>query len=119
MSQISPSEASDLLQKLFAEQTRVAAFFMTSAGARIRLDGFVVGATTEGGLFIGNLRLPKISDAFINVFPFAEGECVFSYGEKREISAESRAFLTSDIGDSALVVRFVVSEETLTLFFTV
>lgn len=119
MSQISPSEASDLLLKLFTEQSRVAAFFMGPEGTRIRLDGFVVGATREAGLFIGNRRVPEVSDAYINVFPFREGECVFSYGEKREIASEARAFLTSDIGDSALTIRFVVSDEILTLFFTV
>ncbi len=119
MSQISLPEASDLLLKLFTERIRVGAFFTTSAGARIRLDGFVVGATREAGLFIGNRPIPEISDAFINVFPFKEAGCVFSYGEKREIPPEVRTFLTSGLGESSLVIRFIVSEEILALFFTV
>ena len=118
MSQISPFEASDLLQKLFDERTPVTAFLMTPSRARLRFNGFIVGATKEGGLFIGDRLLPDAPSNWINVFPFGEGECTFVYGEKREITADVRLLLTTDVGESALTIRFIVTDEILTLFFT-
>jgi hypothetical protein len=119
VNQISPEEGSDLLHKLFSEQLPVVAFFTSTSRARIRLDGFVVGATRDKGLFIGNRALPADPTSFIDVFPFGEGECRFLYGDRSEGAAEIRSFVTEDNGVSALVMRFIVSEELLVLFFTI
>jgi len=54
VNQISPEEGSDLLHKLFSEQLPVVAFFTSISRARIRLDGFVVGATRDKGLSISS-----------------------------------------------------------------
>jgi hypothetical protein len=118
MSQISVSEASDLLQKLFDERTSLAAFFVTPSRARIRLNGFIIGATRKEGLLVADRLPPATPSNWINVFPFAEGECVFTYGERREVTEDVRLLLTTDLGESALIMRFPVTDETLTLFFT-
>lgn len=85
MSQIGVSDASDLLKKLFDERTPVAAFFATPSRARIRLNGFVVDVTE--GLSVGDSLPPATPSNWITVFPYAEGECVFDYGERREMTA--------------------------------
>jgi hypothetical protein len=120
VNQISPGEASDLLQKLFSEQLPVVAFFASTSKARIRLNGFVVGATRDKGLFIGNSALPTEPTSFINIFPFRQEDgCRFLYGDRSEGAAEARSFVSEDNGASALAMRFVVSEELLVLFFTI
>jgi hypothetical protein len=53
------------------------------------------------------------------VFPFEDGECIFTYGAKWEVSADKKAFLTSEIGESALLMRFALTDECLILFFSV
>jgi hypothetical protein len=118
MSQISLSEASDLFQKLFAERTPLTAFLVSPSRARIRLNGFIVGATRNEGLFIGDRLPPDTPLNWINVFPFDEGGCVFTYGENREITEEVRLLLNIGLGESAMSLRFVVTNETLILFFT-
>ena|SRR6476660_7898396 len=119
MSRISVYEASDLLKKLFDERTPVKAFFTSPAKARIRLDGFIAGATLDQGLYIGDCLPPETPANWINVFPFREGECIFDYGEKREITEDVRIHLTTDLGESALIIRFIVTDELLSIFFTV
>ncbi len=119
MSQISLSEASDILKKLFDERLPLTAYLITPSRARVRLNGFIVGATREKGLFVGDRLPPAIPSNFINLFPFTEGECIFTYGEKREIGEDIRASLPADLEDSMLMISFPVTHELLTLFFTV
>jgi hypothetical protein len=117
MSQISPAEASDLLLKLFNERVRLATFFITPSGARVRLDGFLTGATWEQGIFITTHPLPEGGGDFINVFPFKEGECDFSYGEERELAEENRG-LARGLGESVLIIAFHSTGERFSIFFT-
>ena len=117
MSQISLADASDLLQKLFSERLRLATFFITPSGARVRLDGFLTGAKKKEGLFITTRPLPDGGGDWINVSPFVEGECTFSYGEQREVAEEFREF-TRGLGESALIITFLNTEERFCIFFT-
>lgn len=115
MSQISLAEASDLLQKLFSEKVRLATFFVTPSRARVRLDGFLTGARIAEGLFVTTRPLPDSGGDWINVSPFNEGECVFSYGEAREVADELREQI---LGESALIITFRTTGERFAIFFT-
>jgi hypothetical protein len=115
MSQISLAEASDLFGKLFAEKVRLATFFITPSGARVRLDGFLTGADREKGLFIATRPLPDGGGDWINVSPFNERECVFSYGEAREVPEELRKDI---LGESAITITFLTTGERFAMFFT-
>ncbi len=117
MSQISLAEASDLLQKCFSEGMRLAAFFITRSGARVRLDGFLTGAKAKEGLFVTTRPLPDAGGDWINVRPFGEGDCDFWYGEKREVPEELREF-ASNLGESALIIDFLRTGERFCIFFT-
>lgn len=119
MSQISISEASDLLKKLFDERIPVTAFLIGPSRVRFLLKGFVVGATKEQGLFVGDRLPPEISVNWVNVSPFVEGRCMFEYGERREIPEGFRddVFL-ADLGESLLTIRFLTTSEILSIFFT-
>lgn len=116
MSQISPIEASDLLHKLFSEKVPLKTFFVSPSGARVRLDGFLTGAN-EKGLFI-TARLDGEGD-WINVVPFRPGECVFVYGDTREVDLGMRDIFTRDLGDSAITMRFILTDERFAIFFTI
>jgi len=70
-------------------------------------------------LFVGDCLPPKISSNWINIFPFEKGECVFVYGEKREITEDVRLLMTTDLGESALTIRFLITDELLSPFFTI
>jgi hypothetical protein len=114
VSQISPQEASDILEKLFSEKVRVSTFFNTSSGARVRLDGFLTGARPEEGLFITSR--PDGGGDWINVRPFkVAGMCTFSYGEAREVGEELRG---SILGESALIINFLATGKHFAIFFT-
>jgi len=115
MSQISLAEAADLLQKLFSEKVRLATFFITSSGARLRLDGFLTGADREKGIFITTRPLPDGGGDWLNVSPFKKGECVFSYGEARELPEDLRKGI---LGESALLIDFLSTGERFAMFFT-
>lgn len=120
MSQVlSLPEASDLLKKLFDERVPISAFLISPSRLRVRLHGYIVGATENAGLFIGDRRLPDLSLNWVNVFPFKPGCCSFVYGEKREIPEDVRANLTTETGESALTLHFPFTNEILTLFFTI
>jgi hypothetical protein len=115
MSQISLAEASDSLEKLFGEKVRLATFFITPSRARVRLDGFLTGVSREQGLFVTTRPLPIDGGGWINVSPFSEGECVFSYGEAREVADELREHI---LGESALIITFLTTGERFAMFFT-
>jgi hypothetical protein len=115
MSQISLAESSDLFQKLFAENVRLATFFITPSRVRVRLDGFLTGADREKGIFITTHPLPDGGGDWINVSPFNKGECVFSYGEAREVPDELRKGI---LGESALMIDSLTTGERLAIFFT-
>jgi hypothetical protein len=117
VSQISLLEADDLLQKLFAERKPLATFFITPSGARVRLNGFLTGASRDTGIFISSRPLPDGGGDWINVSPFREGECTFSYGEQREIAEDLRD-TNSDLGESALMIIFLRTGERFAIFFT-
>lgn len=120
MSQVlSLPEASDLLKKLFDERVPISAFLISPSHLRVRLHGYVVGATAQAGLFIGDRLLPALSLNWINVFPFEPGCCSFVYGEKREISEDVRANFATETGESSLILHFPLTNEILTLFFTI
>lgn len=118
MSQISLSEANDLLKKLFDERKPLATFFITPSGARVRFNGFLTGSSKDKGIFITSQPLPEGGGDYINVSPFREGECTFSYGEKREIPEELRNS-PDDLGESALLIDFLRTGERFAIFFTV
>jgi hypothetical protein len=115
--QISLAEANDLLQKLFAERKSLATFFITPSGARVRLNGFLTGAG-DTGIFITSHPLPDGGGDWINVSPFREGECAFSYGEAREVADKFRDLL-ADLGGSALIIHFLRTGEHFSIFFDV
>ena len=74
MSQISISEASDLLKKLFDERIPVTAFLIGPSRVRFLLKGFVVGATKEQGLFVGDRLPPRDFRQLGKCIPFCRRE---------------------------------------------
>jgi hypothetical protein len=115
MSQISLAEASDLFQKLFDEKVRLATFFISPSGARVFLDGFLTGAGRETGIFITTSPLPDGGGDWINVRPYDERECTFTYGESREVPEELRERI---LGESAIIINFLTTGERFVIFFT-
>jgi hypothetical protein len=117
MNQISLSEANDLLKKLFDERKSLATFFMSLSGTRVRLNGFLTGSSKDKGIFITSRPLPDAGGDWINVSPFREGECTFSYGEQREIAEDLRD-PNSELGESALIITFLGTGQRFAIFFT-
>jgi hypothetical protein len=116
MTQMSLSEANDLLKKLFGEQKSLATFFITPSGTRVRLNGFLTGSSTDTGIFITSRPLPDVGGNYINVSIFREGECTFSYGEQRELPEELRD--PAGLGESALLIHFLRTGERFAIYFT-
>jgi hypothetical protein len=114
MSRISLAEVHDLLQKLFSERKPLATFFVAPSGTRVLLSGFIAEASKETGIFVTSL--PDGRGHWINVPPFSESECIFSYGEQREIAEELRNSV-SDLGESALMIDFLRTGEQFSIFF--
>jgi hypothetical protein len=114
MSQISFSEAHDLLQKLFSERKPLATFLIAPSGTRVLLNGFITEVSQETGIFVTSR--PDGGGEWINVPPFSESECIFSYGEQREVAEELRNSVR-DLGESALMIDFVRTGEHFSIFF--
>jgi hypothetical protein len=116
MTQMSLSEADDLLKKLFDERKPLATFFITPSGTRVRLNGFLTGSSKDKGIFITSRPLPDGGGDYVNVSLFHEGECTFSYGEQRELPEELRD--STGLGESALLVDFLRTGEQFAIYFT-
>ncbi len=118
MSQISLPEAADLLSKLLSERVPLIGFFRSQAGAEIRISGKVDSCTRANGLVVSVSGPPiEVERGYIRVRPF-DKECVFLYGEKRELPEQFRD-LADTYGESTLVLTFPAFKEALALFFTI
>lgn len=118
MSQISLEEGEDLLSKLLSERIRLSIVFQTPSGTRTILSGFLDSKTLANGLiFLASSPAIDVLRGFLKV-PTSGGDCVFMYGEKREVPEEIRKNLSDSDGDSVLIVQFPDFGETLFLFFT-
>jgi hypothetical protein len=90
VSQISPREGYDLLEKLLSERTKVHAMLSTPSGTRVRLNGFVDSITRKVGLVLSVTRPPSEGSAFMSV-PLADNDVerrCFSRMEKTENSPQ-------------------------------
>ena len=115
MSQISESEAADLLSKLQVERIPLCAMLVSPSGAHARMPGFVDSITQDNGLVISVSGVPiDTSRGYLQFSPFRSG-CEYSFGDKRELPDN---FRIESVGDSALVFRFLDTGERLALFFT-
>ena len=117
MSQISQSEAVDLLGKLLSERVPVQAFFSSASGAQVSFFGFVDSVAREDGIVISFSGPPiDVSRGYIRFIPLNR-PCDFSYGEQRELPEELRP-APGTRGDSCLLLILPESKERLFLFFT-
>ncbi len=117
MAKISFSEATDLLRKLFEEQVQMHAFLTASSGIRATVVGSIDSATARFGLVVSDKHPANLGN-WINV-PLEERGCSFEYGDGRELSTVIRKEITEKYGESALIVKFALTEDVLALFFTI
>jgi len=113
---ISFDEGCDLLSKLFSERIPVCTLLLTPAGSRIRVDGFIDSLTHETGIVVSVSRPPSTGSAAFSV-PFFDRKCEFFFGDIRDIPDKDRGALAAQFGDTVLCVRFLDSDEFLTVTF--
>jgi hypothetical protein len=117
MSQISLSDACDILKKLLDEKIPLVAFLRTSRSSEVKLPGFVDSMTRAEGLAISTSGPPiDAKRGFLRFLAFEEG-VVFWYGEKRELP-EQYKYLADEHGESVLIIGLGAADN-LSLFFTV
>jgi len=117
MSQISPSECNSLISKLLSERTPVHAFLKSATGTEARISGFV-DSKTEDRLTVSTSGPPVDPKRGYFSILFGGRRCDLWYGERRELPAELQ-HISDVFGESALVINFSESGETLALFFTI
>jgi hypothetical protein len=116
MSQISLSDALDLIHKLLTERIPLRAFFVTARGIQVALPGFV-DHLAKGELAISVSGPPlKNSEGWINI-PLADRPTLAWYGDIRELPDDLR-FPRETGGDSVLRFDFADTGDTLAIFFT-
>lgn len=108
---ISPEDAAGLVHKLITESIPVHAFLVSGDGARGSFRGFVRGFSDT--LFIADKTTAEIGWYFrVPITP----DCLFCFGDKRELSDPAKAEEFTRMGEAALMIAF--SEDSkLTLFF--
>jgi hypothetical protein len=116
MSQISASEAIDLLEKLVEERIPVMAFFIAPTGVRAQLRGVLTSAAGTAGLVIAAAS-QSAGGPYVRV-PLGNRAWTANYGEHRQLPPELQEMLPK-YGESVLALRFPETREVLSLFFTI
>jgi hypothetical protein len=114
---ISLDDARSLLTKLLEERIPVIAFFVTSTGDKVALSGKVDSISQLSGLVVSVARPPTAATGYLAV-PINNRACECSYGDVRLLPAEEREKFKDSFGESVLTIRFLDTEDTLGLFFT-
>lgn len=117
MSQISLSEANDLLSKLLKEKIPVHVASVSSEGMTANLTGFVDSICNENGVTISASGPPIVVSRGYVTFRPHDVPCIITYGEQREMPHEVRQKLTRKYEESCLVFTFSLGW--VGLFFTV
>ena len=121
MSQISLSETTDLLSKLFEERIRLQVFVISDSRTRVSFWGFVDSITREDGVTISASGPPiDLMQGYVRFFPFGDA-CEFWYGEKRELPPEVQASVAHARGSSCLLfsIRGPFGRERVGLYFDI
>ena len=114
---ISFEDGCRLLDKLFSEQAPVYAMLVQPSGSHARVTGRVDSISEETGLIISTSRPPSSGAAVISL-PLFNRDCVFNFGDKRDVPDDKREELAAKFGDTMLCLRFLDSDEVLILTFT-
>src|SRR6266481_493584 len=104
LNSISRREAVIILRSIRARSASLAALFISSMSARVKLSGFLEDFNQESVLSFALTLPPRSSDMYLLV-PFGERPADLFFGRPTDLPDDLRGLADAE-GDSLLVIRF-------------